>query len=191
MGNVLRAFENNKKPLGDSALHRLASSPVRIRLNDYFIAAIVAALAVAIRTGLDHLVHNDQLFVLGLLGVVFVSWRSGFGPGAVTLVLSLLAMLIFMQPNFTTEAQQWGYLLGASSFVFCGFCCAGLGEAQRYARRRTKEALAVALERRAELEVEVARRGEAEFSIAPARGGTSRRERETRARACRSRAGGR
>jgi PAS domain S-box-containing protein len=148
--------------MGDTALHGLVAPPKWDRWNDYTVAVLVAILALMIRWAIDPFVKHDYLFVMALLGVVFVSWRSGFGPGIVTLLLSLIGMaMLFLRPH-----QSWlGDLLATGMFFFCGVCCTGLGEAQWIARRRAKAALSIALERKAELEVEVARRREAESAI--------------------------
>lgn len=152
--------------IGDTTLHRLASSNSWTRWNDYIVAILTAGLVLTCRAALEPLTQNDYLFVMALLGVVFVSWRSGFGPGLVTLLLTLLGMVyFFVSPNHSFVVKGYGGLLASGMFFCCGVCCTGLGETQRAARQRAKVALSVALERKAELEVEVARRREAEFAI--------------------------
>jgi signal transduction histidine kinase len=152
--------------LGDTALHSLANSARRNRWNDYLVAVAVAVLVLLCRAAVEPLVENDYLFVLALLGVVLVSWRSGFVPGVATLLLSMAGMVyFFVPPRYSFAITGFGNLLATSMFFFCGICCAGLGETQRLAHRRAKAALSVALERKGELEVEVARRREAEFAI--------------------------
>ncbi len=152
--------------LGDTTLHRLAAPSDRERLTDYIIAILVAVLALLLRAAVDSVVESDHVYVLSLLAVVFVSWQSGFGPGIITLCVSMVGMVYFFIPiRHTFVIEGFGNQLATAMFFFCGVCCAGLGEAQRIARRGAKAALTVALERKAELESEVARRREVEEAI--------------------------
>ncbi len=145
--------------IGDTTLHHLAHSTNAARWKDYLIALLVSALALLCRAAVEPLTENDHLFVLALLGVVYVSWRSGFGPGMTTLIVCTAGMVfIFVAPKFSPNRTGFGDILATVIFIFCGVCCAALGESQRVARRRAKTALSAALERKAELEVEVARR---------------------------------
>jgi len=152
--------------IGDTTLHLLAHSTNAARWKDYFLALLVSALVLACRAAVEPLAENDHLFVLALLGVVYVSWRSGFGPGLTTLLACTAGMVsIFVAPKFEPTRTGFGDILATATFVFCGVCCAALGESQWTARRRAKSALSVALERKAELEVEVARRRVVEEEI--------------------------
>ncbi len=152
--------------IGDTTLHSLALTTHRDRWKDYLIALLVSVVVLLIRAAVEPLVEHDYLFVLALLGVVYVSWQSGIVPGIVTLFVSMFGMVyFFVPPKFSLVVSGSGNLLATAMFFFCGVCCAGLGEAQWVARRRAKAALSVALERRAELEVEIARRLEAEKEI--------------------------
>ncbi|HEV3384291.1 MAG TPA: PAS domain S-box protein [Gemmata sp.] len=152
--------------IGDTTLHSLALTTYPDRRIDYLVALLVSALVLMLRAAVEPLVENDYLFVLALFGVVLVSWRSGMGPGIVTLLVSMFGMVyFFVPPKFSLVISGLGNQLAAGMFLFCGVCCAGLGEAQWVARRRAKTALSVALEKKAELEVEVARRREVENTI--------------------------
>jgi PAS domain S-box-containing protein len=152
--------------IGDTTLHHLALSPSQQRWNDYIVAVLVSMLVLLCRALVEPWAEKDYLFVMALCGVVFVSWRSGIGPGIVTLFISMIGMVyFFVPPKFSLVISGVGNLLATVMFFICGVCCAGLGEAQCVARRRAKAALSVALERKAELEVEIARRVEAERAI--------------------------
>ena len=154
------------RELSDTTLHRLAAPNTWSRGSDYLIAVLVAVLTLTCRAVLARAIENDYLYVLQLLGVVFVSWRSGFGPGIANLLVCGIGMyFIFLRSRHTGHELKFGDLLATAMFFFCGACCAALGEAQWAARRRAKAALHVALERKAELEVEVARRREAETAL--------------------------
>jgi PAS domain S-box-containing protein len=156
----------SKAGLGDTTLHSLALTTYPDRRIDYFIALLVSVLVLLLRAAVEPLVENDYLFVLALFGVVFVSWRSGIGPGIITLLVSMFGMVyFFVPPKFSLVVSGTGNLLATAMFFFCGICCAGLGEAQWVARRRAKTALSVALEKKADLEVEIARRREVENTI--------------------------
>jgi PAS domain S-box-containing protein len=156
---------------GDTTLHRLARPLQRDVITDYIVALLAGVLALLIRAAVDPIVDSDHVYVLSLLAVVFISWRSGFGPGIVTLAVSMLGMIFFfVGRRHTLIIEGFGNQLATAMFFFCGVGCAGLGEAQRRARLATKKALAVALERKAELEIEMARRREAEETIRESEG---------------------
>ena len=146
--------------------HSQIFTPASGRLKDYIIAVLAGVLRAPGFAAIDPAVTHDHMYVVSLLGVVFVSWQCGFGPGIVTLVLSMLGMIyFFIPPRGSFLLTQFGDQLTTAMFFFCGVCCAALGEAQRVSRRRTKTALAIALERKADLEEEIARRKEVEDSL--------------------------
>jgi signal transduction histidine kinase len=144
---------------GDTTLHRLAAPAALVRTKDYIIAILAGVLALLVRAAVDPILQSDHVYVLSLLAVVFVSWQCGFGPGILTLFISMTGTIFFfMPPRRVFVVEGLGNQLATAMFFFVGVCCAALGEAQRLARRRARVALEVALERKAELEAEVARR---------------------------------
>ena len=158
--------EESSDTTGDTRLHRLTELPSQGRLKDYIIAILAGVLALLLRAALDPLDMKDHMYVLTLLAVVFVAWQCGFGPGIVTLILSMLGMIyFFIPPRNSFVIADFGDQLATSMFFFCGICCAALGEAQRVSRRRARMALGVALERKSELEMEVIRREAVEDSL--------------------------
>jgi PAS domain S-box-containing protein len=151
---------------GDTALHRLAAPLGPDRWNDYIVAILSAVLALLVRAAIEPFAETSHVYVFSLLAVVYVSWRSGLGPGIVTLVVSMAGMILFFigkRHSFLVEG--FGNQLATAMFFFCGVCCAALGEAQCVARRRAREALSVALSRKADLEIEIARRRDIESSL--------------------------
>ena len=64
----------------------------------------------------------------------------------------------FVYPRHSFLVDRFGDQLATAMFFFCGTCCAGLGDTQRVSRQRAEAALAIALEGKAEMEEEVARR---------------------------------
>ncbi|HSQ55693.1 MAG TPA: PAS domain S-box protein, partial [Gemmata sp.] len=150
----------------DSELHWLAAPPPRTQVNDYIIGILAAVLALLIRAVIQPIATTDQFYSLSLLAVVFVSWHSGFGPALVTLFASMLGMLyFFIEPRNSFGIKELSNQLATAVFFFCGVFCAALGEAQRRARRGTKEALAAALEQKDALAREIIRRAEAEEAM--------------------------
>ena len=150
----------------DTTFHPIGGSSGHSRVRDYIVAILAGVLALLLRAAVHPLVANDHVYVLSLLAVVFVSWQRGFWPGIVTLGVSMLGMIyFFVSTGRSLIVERFSDQLATGMFFFCGVCCAGLGEAQRVARRRTKAALAIALERKAELEAENARRRGAEEDL--------------------------
>jgi PAS domain S-box-containing protein len=150
----------------ETTVHRPLREERDTRLRDYITAILAAVLAILIRAALDPLLGADQVFVVSLLAVVFVSWQCGFGPGIVTLLLSMVGMVyFFVSPRRSWVIDDLGNQMAVALFFFCGVACAGLGQAQRGAQQRAKEALSESLDQRAGLEAEVARRTSVEFAL--------------------------
>jgi PAS domain S-box-containing protein len=162
----LNASETVKRPaMGDRTLLSIAAVAPPSRWHDYAASVLVVPVVLVVRAALNPFVEGEYLFVLALLGVVFISWRGGFGPAIVTLLLSTVGMyLLFVRPHTQGGANLGGWLATAM-FFFCGVCCAALGQAHWSARRKARSALTTALERKADLELEVARRREAEIAL--------------------------
>jgi PAS domain S-box-containing protein len=144
----------------DTAQHVAVSGRKPDRRLDYIVAILAAVLAILVRGALDPVLRTDQVFVVSLLAVVFVSWQYGFGPGVVCLVVSMLGFVFFFvsSPKYSLAVVGLDNQMAIALFFFCGVACCGLGEAQRYARKRERRALAESLEKRDALEREVTRR---------------------------------
>ncbi len=149
-------------------LHRpLTRGAVRgVPWRAYIIGILVGVLALLVRGVVDPLLSSDQIFVVALLGVVYVSWQHGFRPALVTLIISVVGyMYFFLAPRGTLFITGLGNQLASALFFFCGVACAALGESQRVAQRRARAALASALNRQEELESEVVRRRVVEAAL--------------------------
>ena len=93
----------------------------------------------AIRPRSRRLLQYDQVFVVALLAVVYVSWQCGFGPGIVCLVVSLVGYVYFFSPpHGEFYITGLGHQLSIALFFFCGVACAALGESQRTAHGRRR-----------------------------------------------------
>ena len=146
--------------------HRLSELPRHGRHWDYGIAVLAGLLALLLTAAVDPLAPAAHMYVLSLLAVVFVAWQCGFGPGIVTLAVSMIGTIyLFISPRYEFALENVGDQLSTALFIFCGVCCAALGQAQRISRVRARSALANALERKAELEAEVSRRERMEDSL--------------------------
>ena len=115
-------------------------------------------LAVLIRAAMDPLLTTHHAFVLGLLAVVYVSWRRGFGPSITALAVSMVGIVyFFVEPRNSLVIAAFNDQMAAALFFFCGVGCAALGKTA--ARQKTaRRALNLALMQKEELEAEVARR---------------------------------
>jgi PAS domain S-box-containing protein len=154
------------KAQSETRVHRALREAPDTRLRDYITAILAGVLAILVRGALDPLLAGDQVFVVSLLAVVFVSWQSGFGPGMVTLLVGMVGMVyFFVPPRYTLVIDDLGNQLAVALFFFCGVACAALGEAQRAAQRRARAALTEAIGQRAGLEAEVVRRTSVEFAL--------------------------
>lgn len=113
------------------------------RLRDYIVAILAAVLAVLVRQLLNPLIDRDHAFVIPLLSVMFVAYRSGFGPAVLTLFLSMLGVVyLFVLPRQDTRFESISDQIATGMFLVCGVSAAVMGEAQRAGRRRTEQTLA-------------------------------------------------
>jgi PAS domain S-box-containing protein len=165
---VMRAVSDAAQPGTDTRFHRPLpiGRPGRVRWREFIIAILAGVLAVLVRAAIDPMLKDDQIFVVALLAVVYVSWQYGFGPGMVCLVVGLGGYVyFFVPPRYSFVVEGFGSQLAVALFFFCGVACAALGESQRTAQRRARRALTTSVNRQEELESEVARRRVVEAAL--------------------------
>lgn len=164
---VMTAVNQAASPGADTRFHAPLRDGKRRRWPDYLAGAIAGGLAVALRGAIDPLLdHGDNIFVLALLAVVYVSWQHGFGPGLTALCVSGVGYnYLFVLPRGQFFVEGLGNQLVVALFFFCGVACTALGESQRTAQRRARRALDTAVMRGDELEAEIARRRLVEQSL--------------------------
>jgi PAS domain S-box-containing protein len=150
----------------DTALHRpLATPTVLDRARPYLVAVLAAVVALLARGAVDPLL-NDPVFAIGLLAVVYVSWRHGFRPAIVCLLVLVLGYVyFFVEPRYTVFMASLGAQMAVALFFFCGVACAALGESQRAAHKRAGEALTSAVARHEELVAEIVHRERVEEAL--------------------------
>jgi PAS domain S-box-containing protein len=123
------------------------------KLAQYIVAALAATLAVLVRGLFDPIMTGDHSFVIPLLAVVFVSWHSGFWPGILTLLTSMVAVIFFfIEPKHSFVVGRFTDQLAVGFFLFAGVGCALLGQAQMNSRRKAARNLATAEAKQRELE---------------------------------------
>jgi PAS domain S-box-containing protein len=81
----------------------------------YIVALGTVGLTLMLRLALLPLVGPDTPFIFFFLAVVISSWFGGFGPGAVTTILSALAGRYFIVTTPGVAQQEW-----ISVFLFAG-----------------------------------------------------------------------
>ena len=145
---------------------RLTERPKNGPLGNYTIAVLASVLALLLRAAVDPVAPTNHFYALSLVAVVFVSWYCGFGPGIVTLLLSMSGTIyFFIAPRRSLAIEEFGDQLSTALFFVCGVCCAALGRAQLVSRERASQALRNALEQKAALETEVQSRKRVEDSL--------------------------
>ena len=123
------------------------------KLEQYIVAALAATFAVLVRGLFDPIMAGDHAFVIPLLSVVFVSWHSGFWPGILTLLCSMLAVIyFFIEPKHSFVVAKFSDQLAVGFFLFAGVGCALLGQAQMDSRRRAARNLANAEAKQRDME---------------------------------------
>jgi PAS domain S-box-containing protein len=164
---VMTVVTGATKPAADTKLHRALPAAARLpRVRDYIVAILAGLLAVLVRAAINPVVSGDQVFVLALLAVVYVSWQYGFGPGVACLAVAAAGYAyFFVPPQGTFFSTSLGAQLALGLFFFCGVACAALGESQRVSQRRARAALSSAVARQSELESEVVRRRVVEAAL--------------------------
>ncbi len=135
---------------GSREMPALGSQPFNVRpdvesarLEQYIVAALAATFAVLVRGLFDPIMAGDHAFVIPLLSVVFVAWHSGFWPGILTLLCSMMAVIyFFIEPKHSFVVGKFSDQLAVGFFLFAGVGCALLGQAQMDSRRRAARNLA-------------------------------------------------
>ena len=163
---VMNAVAEANKPGTDTKFHRPLAGRRPDRTRGYIVGILAGVMAVLLRAALDPLLIDDHIFVVALLAVVFVSWQHGFGPAVVCLSIAAVGYTyFFVPPRGSLFVTSTGTQLAIALFFFCGVACSALGESQRSAQRRARNALNTAVARREELEGEIVRRRVVEASL--------------------------
>ena len=110
-------------------------------LLHYSCAVIGVVLMTILRYELNPVLHDRAPFTLFFVAVVFSAWIGGVGSGAVTVLLSAVAVWYFFIPptnSFTSaKSTDTGTLI---VFLGVGILISMIGEAQRRSRERVEEA---------------------------------------------------
>ncbi len=92
----------------------------RSMLQRYGMAVVWSVVFVALRMGLDSLLHSQAPLIILLAAPILASWWGGFGPGILSTVLSGVAGdMLFVTRDFTTapaDGADWLWL--AIFFVY-------------------------------------------------------------------------
>ena len=142
--------------------------PGRERLRPYIVAILVSVLTILVGQVLHQPALMDQRFpfIVPILAVVAASWYGGLWPGLLALLLNLAAVdYMILGPDDTFIIESLPDQLGLGLFVFVGFTCAMLGEAQRRATRKVAQGYESVLAKQAELVAEIGRREHVEADL--------------------------
>jgi signal transduction histidine kinase len=134
----------------------------------YGFAAVMAALAVAVRLPFHELLQNAVPFLFFFPAIMASAWFGGLGPGLLTTAISaVLADFLYLSP-----AYAWSFTLldfiQIALFLAVGSVISGLSEALHAARRRvtidlSDRAHLLARAEEARFEAEAANRAKDEF----------------------------
>jgi PAS domain S-box-containing protein len=88
----------------------------------YVIAALLSAAFVALRLGLDPVLHGQAPYVALLAAPVLATWFGGFGPGLLSIVLCATAGSLLFAPAdpspLQAQALKLGFFIGYA-LLFC------------------------------------------------------------------------
>jgi len=119
----------------------------------YIVAILAATLAILVRGLTEPVMDSDHPFVIPLVAVFFVAWRSGFWPSIVTLLVSVVAVIFFfMEPKQTFFVEKLSDRLAVGFFLFAGVACALLGQSQLDSSQRATRHLFSSETKQQELE---------------------------------------
>ena len=142
--------------MGCSVFEWLASAADPKRggpLERYIVAILAATFALLVRGLFEPVMQSDHPFVIPLMAVVFVAWRSGFWPSIVTLLFCSCAVIFFfIEPKRTFIVSRFSDQLAIGFFLFAGVGCALLGQSQLSHSRRAARHLFSAEAKQHELE---------------------------------------
>jgi PAS domain S-box-containing protein len=109
----------------------------------YGLAVVAAAVAVGLRLLLDPLWGPRHPFILYFPAVMLSGWFGGFGPGALTTLLSTAAAaLLWLPPPPPAQVMDLGDPIGLGMFVAVGLLISGLNEARLRSQERLQAATA-------------------------------------------------
>ena len=119
----------------------------------FVVAVLAATLAVLVRGLFNPIMAGDHAFVIPLLSVVFVAWYCGLWPGLVTLFISMVAVIYFyIEPKNSLFINKYSDQVAVAFFLFAGFACSLLGQAQLNNSRRVTRNLYTSQVKQRELE---------------------------------------
>ncbi len=146
-------FLSGKSGLGTSVATPRSRFSIRHPLEKFVVAVLAATLAVLVRGLFDPVMAGDHAFVIPLLSVVFVAWYCGFWPGLVTLLISMIAVIyFFIEPKNSLVINKYSDQVAVGFFLFAGFACSLLGQAQLNNSRRVARNLYTSQVKQRELE---------------------------------------
>ena len=119
---------------GEEKLQKRASAV--LQLPGYFYAVLVCGGFTGFAKLLLHHFDVVNIVMPYLLGVVFIAYRFGRGPGAFTAVLSVVAFdIFFIPPHLTLDVQDVQYLLTFGVMLIVGLVIGNLTAGLRYQAR--------------------------------------------------------
>ena len=146
-------FLSGRSGLGVPAATAPSRLALRHPLEKFAVAVLAATLAVLVRGLFDPYMEGNHSFVIPLLSVVFVAWYCGFRAGIATLLISMVAVVyFFIEPKNSLLIHKVSDQLAVGLFLFTGFACCLLGQAQLNNSRRVARNLYTSQVKQRELE---------------------------------------
>lgn len=128
--------ENRGRGVSTAAAEQHEDVRIPLRYQDYIYAALVCIGIAAVATPLRNYFDLANIVMLFLLGVVFVSYRLGRGPGVLAAVLSVAFFdFFFVPPRLTFAVSDAQYLLTFVVMLIVGLVTGHLTAGLRYQAR--------------------------------------------------------
>jgi len=129
--------------LPDSA-SSASGNPFREPMRRYAVAPVVVALAWLARAGLDTYVPHEVPFITYFLAVAVAGWLGGFGPAALSTLLSLvLTWYAYVMPEMSASPPALHRVVALGLFVFVCLGLAAITAALHAALDRTRHLAAL------------------------------------------------
>ena len=121
-----------------------SGNPFREPLRRYAVAIVAVAAAWAARAGLDTFLPHEVPFITYYLAVAVAGWLGGFGPAALSTLLSLvLTWYSYVMPEMSASTREFHRFVVLGLFVFVCLGLAAITAALHAALYRTQQLAAL------------------------------------------------
>jgi len=111
-----------------------------LKVRPYIAALFVLAVATLVRSALDPMLGDRQVYMTYLAAVIGTAWLAGVGPATFVLVISVpLAMYLFMTPRYDLRVGEIYNFIAVGTYFALGIPIIALGGKFWRARQEARQ----------------------------------------------------